>query len=257
MAKTTTLGISIQRSPFSETSQIVHFLTRDLGRVVCMAKGAFRAKNNFEGGIDLMELSRITVTRRRDGPVALLNQRKLLKHYPRLRGTMEGFASAALLSELLRWSVQECQRIPGLFDLTAATLDALEEGEAGRPAVLFVFQGALLKMLGYTPILDRCVECNKRPEPGNILTAYPGRGGVVCRRCHGLEKDRVSISWAASRLILECTAARPAPDAADPLPDKLIKEVWSFFELFFQYFLEKRIYSFALVKDLERRALSS
>ncbi|RJR31260.1 MAG: hypothetical protein C4574_01355, partial [Candidatus Latescibacterota bacterium] len=61
MAAQSTLGIAIQRVPFSESSQVVHFLTRDNGRLVCMARGVFRPKSGLHGGIDLLTLNRITL----------------------------------------------------------------------------------------------------------------------------------------------------------------------------------------------------
>ncbi|MFH2000796.1 MAG: recombination protein O N-terminal domain-containing protein, partial [Planctomycetota bacterium] len=78
-----TTGLTLQRVPFSETSQVTTFLTHDLGRVVSMVKGAFRTKNNFQGNMDLMELSRLTFSKPKGGSMLLLRHRVLLNRYPR------------------------------------------------------------------------------------------------------------------------------------------------------------------------------
>ena len=253
MARITTIGISIQRIPFSETSQVVHFLTPDLGRVVCIAKGAYRDKNAFQGPLDLLVSSEITLTRRR-GAAALLNRRRLLHHYPGIRRDPAAFARACLVGELLRRGLEEGQGGRGLFLRTTAALELLDAGgaEAGDLGVL-AFQAALLRLLGYGPVLDRCVECGARPGPGHRLAAYPASGGVVCRRCPARGAERVELSWEGAQWILEAAAAEPGGAAyPSPLPPEARGDLWAFFRCFFQYFLEKRIHSYAFIMALER-----
>ena len=249
MARSTTLGISIQRTPFSETSQIVHFLTKDWGRIVCIAKGAFRDKNSYQGNIDLLSLNRITVSKRKGGSMALLSQRNLMNHFPGIRSNMKRFACAALMGELLRKGIQEGQKIPGVFQLALSVLDALDRGEVSADLILISLQAALLKMLGYEPVLDRCVECQSIPAPGNILTAFPGRGGVICQRCRDGETARITLSYETSRLIIESSYGRVPRPPQSPVSAGILREAWDFFELFFQYFLEKRINSYAFIRS--------
>ena len=252
MAASTTLGVSIQRTPFSETSQIVHFLTRDFGRVTCIAKGAFREKNSFEGNIDLMVMSRIGFARRKGRSMALLRSRELLNHYPGLHDDLRAFSLAALMGELMRSGVQEGQVIPGLFSLLARSLDALDEGRPSGDFVALAFQGALLKMLGYEPELDRCVECRARPATNSLLCAYPSHGGIVCRNCPKASHEGYTLSWNASRFIKGWGNTDPLSMDPSGLSPKISRELWAFFEGFFQYFLEKRINAYAFIKGLER-----
>lgn len=247
-----TLGISIQRSPFSETSQIVHFLTRDFGRIACIVKGAFREKNGFQGSIDLLVLSQIRFTRRKGRSMALLRGRKLLDHYPGLHEDIRAFSHAALMAELLRSGVQEGQGIAGLFPLLVRALEALGKDRERDDTVVLAFQAALLKMMGYEPMLDQCVECHARPGPGSLLTAYPRHGGIVCRNCRRAGREGYVLSWNAADFLRECLVADPFSADSSSLNPRITGELWAFFEGFFQYFLEKRINSYAFIRSLDR-----
>ena len=215
-----------------------------------MVKGAFREKNNYQGNIDLMVLSRITIAGHKRKGLAMLRNRELLKHYPRVRKDMKAFASAALMGELLCSIVQERQQIRGLFSLVTGVLDALQNRPGSEELAMFVLQGRLLKVSGYEPVLDRCVSCSARPSAGNLMTVVPGRGGIVCRRCIGGEKDSLRISWNASQLIYKSIYYDPLRVDGQGVGSGVIKEVWSFYQLFFQYFLEKKINSYAFIRGL-------
>lgn len=246
----TTTGLAIQRVPFSETSQVVTFLTRDLGRVVSMVKGAFRAKNNFQGNIDLMELSRLTFTQPRGGSMLLLRQRVLLERFPSVHADLGVFACASLMSELLRLGIQEGQRTPGVYSLTVEVLEALEAGRLEPVRAAFLFQGVYLKKLGFEPVLNHCVECRSKPGPGSLLAVFPRQGGIICRNCRVSERDSLRISWETSRIIVDCVDGRLESIAALDLAEPIVRELWAFFELFLQYYLEIRINSFSFIKQL-------
>jgi DNA repair protein RecO (recombination protein O) len=251
MTPFSTTGISMARSPFSETSQVVHFLTRDHGRVVCMVKGAFRVKNNFQGNLDLLGLSRITFSRTKGSAMALLRQRTLLESYTGIRHDLRRFAGASLMIELMKRSVQEGQRIPGLFSLTLNVLHAMETGQAEAEPLLFFYQGALLRMLGFAPVLDRCTECGARPSEGRLLAVFPGYGGIVCRNCRNGEGEGFHLSWNAARLIALCTQGELKSVLAIALDAKTALEAWTFYELFFQYHLERRINAYAFLRHID------
>jgi DNA repair protein RecO len=214
-----------------------------------MVKGAFRAKNSYQGNFDLLVLSEISLAGQRRA-LPLLRQRRLLHHYPRLHRHLNAFAHAALVGELVKKGTQEGQKIQGLFPLVLRTLDALDRSEAPPGSVLLTFQGALLGMLGYRPVLDRCVHCSTRPPSGSLLRVYPVHGGVVCRHCRRQGDQGLDLSWNASRLVL--STVHPAYEAEWVREASVIesKTAWDFFELFFQFFLEKRINSYAFINQL-------
>lgn len=250
MSKIITTGFSIQRNPYSETSQVVHFLTPDLGRVALMVKGGFRPKNSFQGAIDLMETSSLVISRRTNRSMQLLRSRRLLNHYSFVRNDLKLFSYASLIAELVRKSVQDNQVVDGLFPLVLNTMDALNQGNHDPQKILFVFQGVFLRLLGFEPVLDSCVLCHKKPKPGSLLTAYPGKGGVVCLNCMESSLNGFQITWEAASMIYKSIYSAPGDLETAQVRPKSMDQIWRFFRGFFTYFLEKRIHSYAFIDEL-------
>ena len=59
-----TTAIVLRAVEFSETSLIVTLLTKDLGQISAIAKGARRPKGPFEGSLDLLAVCRVVVIRK-------------------------------------------------------------------------------------------------------------------------------------------------------------------------------------------------
>jgi len=215
-----------------------------------MAKGAFRVKNSFQGGMDLIEMDRITISKRGENSMPLLRKRELVDYYPLVRKDLEVYSYAVLLQDLLKKSIQERQLIRGLFPLIARTMEAINKHSSPKENVIFAFQGILLSLLGYEPTLDRCVSCSDCPKPGSVLIAYPGSGGVVCKRCNPKGSESATLSWEAASLIYRSMKSEPLALSQNGTDKNISHQVWRFYEIFFQYYLEKKIHSYAFIREL-------
>lgn len=255
MATHTTEAICILKAPFGETSQVVHWITRDLGRIACLAKGAFRDKNRFEGNEDLLTLSRITVFVRPGQGLGLLRERQLIDHYPGLRSDLGSLGAGFLLLDALRRTVQEGQKIDGLFDLLREVLSRFSHCDGAADIILFTFLGRFLRMIGFEPVLSRCTACDRDAAGARLLYIDPGQGGVVCRNCRSDMQKGIVISGLTARSILAAgraervagAAERVAEDQGQP-PRELVRELWAFYEFFLTYILERKLRSFDFAK---------
>jgi DNA repair protein RecO (recombination protein O) len=248
VARYVTEAICISRAPFGETSQVVHWLTRDLGREACLIRGAYRAKNRYHGNEDLLNLSRVTLSTRKGGALALLQERKLLETFPGLRQRLDRFAAGALVVEIVRWSTPVGQKAPELFNLVKDTLYALDRCGRERDIILFTFLGGMLKMTGFEPVLTSCTACSRVPAQGARLYVSPRHGGIVCRNCRSDMKQGVTISAEAARLILAAPQVSPTAIVGFELSESMSTELWAFFELFLTYFLEKELKALAFAR---------
>ncbi|MFH1998102.1 MAG: DNA repair protein RecO, partial [Planctomycetota bacterium] len=157
----------------------------------------------------------------------------------------------SLINELLRLGIQEGQRIPGLFSFTLHVLDALESARIQAQNAAFLFQGAFLKLIGFSPLLDSCVECHARPGPGSLLVVFPKQGGILCKNCRSSEAAGLRISWETSRILVQCITRDIEGLSRLQVDAHTARQLWSFYELFLQYYLELRINSFAFIKQLD------
>jgi len=244
----TTESICILVSPFGETSQIAHWITPRLGRVAGLIKGAFREKNRFEGNEDLLDMSRITLSTGKGGGLALLRERKLITSYPGLKARLDRFSGACLVLETIRAGIPEGERLPGLFTLLGKTLSALEHCGGERDIILFTYLGGVLKMMGFQPTLSCCTVCGRVPKGQAMLFVDPGRGGVVCRNCRSGMGQGTTISTDAAWVIERTPTVDPMKVREDRFDEAVKAELWSFFEVFLTYFLEKELKSFAFAR---------
>jgi len=66
------MGICLRTVDYSETSQVVSFLTRDTGVVNLMAKGTKRPKSKSGGAIDLLAEGDVLFSRKNPDALGLL-----------------------------------------------------------------------------------------------------------------------------------------------------------------------------------------
>ncbi len=171
-------------SDWSETSQVVHLLARDTGRLRCLAKGSRRDRNPFSGPLDRWMLGEAVFSVGHPNHLATLMELYETDRFEGLHRSLPAYYAAAAVTELVLALVPEVEPQPAVFDLMAGTLSRLSavEPPACR-ALAFAFALRLLALLGYGAPAGRCVECG-RTIPDNRPAAYSaGWGGPVCDAC--------------------------------------------------------------------------
>jgi DNA repair protein RecO (recombination protein O) len=243
MATVTTEALALRRTPFGETSQVVEFLTRDLGRVSLILKGVHRERSRMGGPVDLLDHSHLTWWQRRGSrSLQPLRERRVLAHHPGLRSREDLLAAGVWLVELLQALAPEGQAVPALFDHALAVLEALDARppRAAVPAVVFAMEAGLLRMTGFQPVLDRCVACDRRPSGHKVLRCDLERGGIVCASCREPDDPSFPLGAAAARLVEELSVAGPRAAAALHLPPEVENDVRRFTYRTWLHVLERR-----------------
>jgi DNA repair protein RecO (recombination protein O) len=197
------LGLVVGFTDWSETSRIVTLWTRELGKVRALAKGGRRLRSSFESALDLLTLCSIVLLRKSSGSLDLLTEAQVVRRFPRLSQELPALYAGYYVAELLAGCTEDYDPHPGLFDEAVQTLADL--GTAGCPAGprLAHFELALLRQLGYGPVLEACAGCAAALDGRGLAFSAAG-GGVLCRSCQGRERDRRPLSpagWQALRAL--------------------------------------------------------
>jgi DNA repair protein RecO (recombination protein O) len=203
------IAIVLRSVEFSETSLIVTLLTRDLGKMHALAKGARRLKSPFESALDLLAVCRIVFLRKSSDSLDLLTEAKLQRSFRVAGGDLRSLYAAYYVAELLDGLTDDYDPHPELFDLADQSLLALSQGEHVARRVLR-YELVALGLLGHLPSLEMCVECGRRVEPVGGRVAFGQLdGGVVCVDCRAGKRQIALIGPAALR-----TMARLADPAS-------------------------------------------
>lgn len=199
---------------YSETSQIMHLLTRELGRVHGIAKGARRLKGSFHGGADVLTAGEMQILARKGtAELRTLASWDCTEPFAGLRASLPRFHAANDVAAVLLAFCREEQPHPELFELAIGALSLLADADdAAAPALALGFEAMALTLLGFAPELDRCVVCGKPAKNVRTTRLSPAKGGLLCTPCRG-EDPRAAPIDAAGLVALRALSHGPLVDA--------------------------------------------
>lgn len=214
-------AITIRLTDFSETSQVAWFYTREFGRLSCLAKGAKRDRNNFEGRLDLLCHNQIVFARKKRSTLHILTECKLRDRFMGLRADVGRLYAALYAAELVREMTPEEEGQPEVFDLLLGTVRALSDGEQADQ-VLLILEVRLLALAGFAPSLDVCAACGSDAPPGKSVRFSAALGGIVCPACRGQDPKSVGVPSGALSVLGRLANGAVTPAATLELPDRML-----------------------------------
>ena len=190
----TTKALVLRIVPFSETSQVVTWLTPEHGKIVTMIKGALRRNSDFCGQYDLFCLSELLFYPRWDSGLHIARECYMLNPRTYLRRNWKSAACASYFVDLMASWLPLHTPHPEGFQLLSTALDALD-GPAPASALLPWFELRMLEMGGVGPGLRACRMC-RAPRPfarADECFFSPSKGGVLCPACRSAHAPADSI----------------------------------------------------------------
>ncbi len=150
----TSTGLILRTRPLTDTSLIVHWLTRDLGRLATVAKGARRPKSPFAGKLDLFYRARFSFQRSRRSELHQLREVGLEETHAALRRDVPALARASYCAALVEQTTETETPVPAIYGLMTGVLEQLCRA-ATTPQMIPAFELKLLAELGLQPDADR------------------------------------------------------------------------------------------------------
>ncbi|MEE8574668.1 MAG: DNA repair protein RecO, partial [Thermodesulfobacteriota bacterium] len=187
-----TEAVVLNAFDYGESDVIVSLCTRDFGKIKGIAKGGRRSKKRFVA--TLSPLARIDLhfhhSERSD--LNRLEDSKLIDGFNALKTDIERVSIGSYFLELTDEMTREGEPAPELFELLTGFLRMIENTE--KPAnVARFFEIRMLSLLGFMPVLDGCVVCNKSSN-GERGYFNSERGGLVCKACAVGVRNLIPIS---------------------------------------------------------------
>jgi DNA repair protein RecO (recombination protein O) len=187
---------------YGETSRIVRLLTRDLGMLSAIAKGALRPKSRFGASLQLLSEGQAHLLPSRSGELHTMVAFDLTAWHGGLASDMGRFHAASALAELAVRCVPPVGN-PGLFDDIRQAVALIEL--APVEAVEVVGLRALWRLigeLGLGPALEQCARDGADLPAGDVAFSV-GDGGFLCPACaRGAGASRLAASDRAAIVAL-------------------------------------------------------
>ncbi len=171
-------AIVIRSQEYGESDRILTVFSREYGRIQVIAKGVRKPKSRQRGGTQLFTYADFLLYRGRS--LDTVSQVSPKESFAHLWNDLERTMAATGIAELLDVSVMTGQSYPELFTLTLTCFFLLAHYEP--LLVLSAYALRLMRTLGYSPVLEECVECGAKAE-GERLFFSPPAGGILCKLC--------------------------------------------------------------------------
>lgn len=181
-------GIVLGHFDLGEKDRIITFYTKERGKLRAVAVNLKALKSNLAGSLDLFIHSRLEIYK--GSSIARIKSCRPLNTFYPLRMDLLRLAAASYAGELVLQFTQEEDGNEGLFLLFLTTLNLLTKKEAQElELILRVFELRSLALLGYFPILDRCLLCQFPLDQLKSLVFSPKEGGILCYDCQKTYRD--------------------------------------------------------------------
>jgi DNA repair protein RecO (recombination protein O) len=219
-------AICLRTTDYSETSQVVHFLTRETGVVRLLAKGVKRPKSKSGGAIDLLSEGDLLFSVKDTGTLGTLMEFSETVSHTSLRRDAQRLNTSLYMLELVHEMLAEGDPHRAVFDLLHRALERLGQDDAPIPAVLAYFQWRLLRHVGLLGGLDACCACGASvremsPRAGVYFSSR--QGGLLCDGCEGGEREKFRLEPATLGALATLAAAEGGQRAV--LPDAQARSV--------------------------------
>jgi DNA repair protein RecO (recombination protein O) len=174
-----TEGIVIRKIDLNEADRIVTVLTREFGKIDCIAKGARRIKSKFCGRLELFCRIRLTGFQGRD--LVTLDEAQLLETFPQ-ENELDQHRALFAIAESTHKLIQSHQLIEGAYPLLHETLHEIRKTDK-YDAILYAYLIRLLTLTGFLPHWNQCALCGTKLSSQLPIFVRFGDAHAVCGSC--------------------------------------------------------------------------
>lgn len=223
-ARHVTEALLLRRVEYGESDLVLTLLTRSLGKVSALARGARKSSKRFGGALEPMHTLRLELDERPGAELFTLTAAQLERPRP---GILRSLPALEAAGKALSWvrsaspprtpEEQAYVVLEGLLDRLA---DAREP--AAATTALAAAGLALLTTFGWGIDFERCVRCGRQATPRQSASVDATRGGLVCRSCGGARvrltaaaRERMARAASGDALALLPEDGAPALDLVD------------------------------------------
>jgi DNA repair protein RecO (recombination protein O) len=183
-----------------EADRLITCFSLEHGKIAAVAKGAGRLRSRFGSSLQPLSLIQLMLFGKETRSLYRLDHTDILTSFQAIRDDWEKLRPALYAIDLVDALLADADPQPRVFTLLERLLTSLAARETGRLGLrLRLFEARLLTLVGYRPLLERCVVCHR---PATATGALSGElGGYVCPSCEPGVADARRVSPATLRLL--------------------------------------------------------
>ena len=196
-------AVVLRSYPLGEADRLVSFLSRGLGRLRGVARGARRLTSRYGAALEPLSHIRIWFFERETRELVRINQCELIESFLEVQRDYAAGVGLALISEVTEAVLPEREASDAAFRLVLVTARAIKRTRKIALPLTY-FNLWTVRLAGWLPQLDRCGRCSG--ELGDEgAWASPIDPRLCCPRCR--RPGQRALCWesvaAAQRMLVE------------------------------------------------------
>ena len=199
-----TKGIILSQNNLGDYDRMCTLLTPDLGKIGCAAKGARRPKSTLMAGTQFLCFGDFLIYK--GAGSYHINSCEPIEIFYNLRLDIDKLTYASKVAKIVNDVTDENQNTYRILQLTLNTIYMLSETEKNMEFILSIFKIRLLGILGYRPVIDRCICCNQKE---NIRYFSFKDSGFKCENCGRQDKGAMGVTNTTIKAIRYILMADP------------------------------------------------
>ena len=184
-----TTGIVIGETSLGDSDKILTILTPNVGKITCVAKGAKRPKSLLMAGSQLLCFGEYVLHKTND--MYNIQTSDPIEVFYNIRTDLDKLNYVATIIKIINDVTTENQNNYNVLKLLLNTLYIISETDVDKDFILSVFELRLMVLLGYSPMLGKCVSCG---SPENICYFSIAHSGFLCNNCGRVDKSAIQIT---------------------------------------------------------------
>lgn len=184
MANIKVTGIVLNENNYGDFDKILTLLTPNIGKITCIAKGARRLKSTLLAGSQLFAFGEFMLYK--SSNTYMVNSIEIIELFYNIRVDLDKLKYAVHLNKIVSDVTDENQHSYHILQLILNTLYLISEEELNYELLVNTFKFRMLKILGFTPEINRCVGCGGIE---NVNKFSVNQNGFKCGNCGKLDSS--------------------------------------------------------------------
>lgn len=234
MANVKINGIVLSESNMGDFDKMLTILTPNVGKISCVAKGARRPRSALLAGTQIFCFGEYLVFK--GSQTYHINSVEPIEIFYNIRTDLDKLKYAVHINKIVKDVTHENQNTYKILQLLLNTLYTISETDKNLDMVLGIFKLRLLCILGFTPHIDKCVNCNEQ----EYLEYFSIKdNGFKCKACGKQDTSAISISKSTLNAIKYTVTAPPKKLYSFNIKDEALEEFKLITKIYFDDKLEK------------------
>lgn len=179
-----TQAIVIKKQNTNEYDQLITCYTEELGKITAIAKSILKHSSVQAMHLDVLNLVEFDlVGGSASWRMPIITGAQCTSSHRQIKQSLPVLASAQFFMEVLDKIIFDGEKDANLWEFVTGILEKLESNPESPLPIFRNGQAELLKLLGYFPMIDRCVLCSLEMRNTEGWSLSLEMGGILCKNC--------------------------------------------------------------------------